>query len=301
MEQLKALRTFVAVAEHASFAEAARRLGLSPTTVTRTIASLEASLGILLLVRTTRSVRLTDDGTSFLEKCRAGLAEIDEAFSTARGGNISPRGTLTITAPVMFGRRHVVPIVTDLLRKYPDLNIRLLLLDRVVRLVEEGIDIAVRIADLPDSALHMLRIGEVRRVLSASPDYLRDRGVPTQTSHLRHHDLITIEDEIGPSRGSGAVEGRRQGNALRLSVNSMEAAIDAAVAGLGIVPSLSYQVADHIAAGKLTPVLVSSSEPSVPVSLLFQSGRRNSANVRAFVEAAHARFLDEARLTPRLT
>lgn len=285
MDRLKTLQTFVCVAEHASFAEAGRRLNLSPTTVTRSIAALEASLGASLLMRTTRSVRLTEEGAAFLERARAGLAEIDNAFEAARGSRLVPRGTLTVTAPVMFGRLHILPVITEMLGRYPDLRIRLLLLDRVVRLVEEGIDIAVRIADLPDSALHMQRIGEVRRALSASPAYVQAHGLPLALGDLRHHDLIVVEDEVGPQRGWG-VERAGRARLPRLSVNNVDAAIAAAVSGLGVVRSLSYQVADHIAAGRLVPVLDGDQAPAVPVSLLFQSGRKDQPNIRAFIEVA---------------
>jgi DNA-binding transcriptional LysR family regulator len=290
MEQLRALRTFIAVAEHASFAEAARRLHLSPTTVTRTIAALEADLGAPLLVRTTRSVRLTEQGAAFLERCRAGLAEIDGAFESMRGTGLSPRGTLTVTAPVMFGRLHILPVVTELIRQHPGLNVRLLLLDRVVRLVEEGVDVAVRIADLPDSALHMMKIGEVRRVLSASPAYLADRGEPRQMADLRHHQLIMVEDETGAHRADDMDYGRPGRATPRLSVNSVQAGIEAAVAGLGIIRTLSYQVAEHVAGGRLQQVLGDATGPALPVSLLFQSGRRNTPNIRAFADLAQARL-----------
>lgn len=286
MDRLRTLRTFICVAEQASFAEAGRRLNMSPTTVTRTIAALEASLGVQLLMRTTRSVRLTEEGALFLERCRVGLAEIDEAFDIVRGGRSEPRGTLTVTAPVMFGRQHVLPVVAELLRRYPELQVRLLLLDRVVRMVEEGIDVAVRIAELPDSSLHMLRVGQVRRVLSASPAYLATRGRPTSLSGLRHHDVIRVEDEIGPHRGWGLDEVRRSGRPARLSVNHMDAAIAAAVAGLGVVRTLSYQVADDVAAGRLEHILPDDAAPALPVSLLFQNGRRDHPNVRAFIDAA---------------
>jgi DNA-binding transcriptional LysR family regulator len=290
MEHLRALRTFLAVAEHASFAEAGRRLHLSPTTVTRTIASLEESVGVPLLVRTTRSVRLTEDGAVFLARCRAGIAEIDGAFEAVRGGGQAPHGTLTITAPVMFGRLHVLPVVVELIRSHPGLNVRLLLLDRVARLVEEGIDVAVRIADLPDSALHMLKIGEVRRMLSASPDYLAARGEPLQRADLRHHPLIAIEDEAGTYRTWDAEQSRPGRGIPRLSVNGVEAGIDAAVAGLGIVRTLSYQVTEHIRAGRLRPILVDPPGPALPVSLLFQSGRRDTPNIRAFADLARERL-----------
>jgi DNA-binding transcriptional LysR family regulator len=298
MDQLRTLRTFISVAEHYSFAEAARRLSMSPTTATRTVAALEESLGVQLLARTTRSVRLTEEGASFLERARVGLAEIDGAFDGVRGSKQMLKGVLTVTAPVMFGRLHILPVVVEMLRLYPDLQVRLLLLDRVVRLVEEGVDIAVRIADLPDSAMQMLRIGEVRRVLSASPDYLQDRGEPATLADLRHHDVIAVEDEMGPHRGWAVEAGQRAGTP-RLSVNSVDAAIAAAVSGLGIVRTMSYQVADQIGAGRLRPILSNDQTPAVPVSLLFQSGRKDRPNIRAFSEIARRQLSGSA--VPRNT
>ena len=290
MDRLRALRTFISVAEHASFAEAGRRLNLSPTTITRSIAALEASLGVALFMRTTRSVRLTDEGERFLDRCRSGINEIDQAFDAVRGTATVPRGRLTVTAPVMFGRLHVLPIVTEMLMLYPELEIRLLLLDRVVRLVEEGIDIAVRIADLPDSAMHMLRIGEVHRMMSASPAYLAARGEPAKLSDLRNHDIIAIEDEVGPQHHMGIKGARRSGRPPRLSVNSVDAAISAAVAGLGIVQTLSYQISGHLAAGALKRVLTHEPAPAMPISLLFQSNHKDRAGTRAFIEIARRRF-----------
>lgn len=286
MDRLRTLRTFISVAEHESFAEAGRRLNLSPTTVSRTIAALESSLGVQLLRRTTRSVRLTDEGALFLERCRAGIAEIDQAFDIVQGRLSAPSGLLTVTAPVTFGRKHIQPVVIELLRLHPGLRIRLLLIDRVVNLVQEGIDIAVRIADLPDSSLHMLRIGEVRRVFSASPDYLATHGRPSSVSELGRHDVIWIEDEAGPHRGWGLDEIRRFGRSARLSVNNVEAAVSAAVSGLGVIRTLSYQIASELAAGSLEQLITDDTAPTLPVSLLFQGGRKNHPNVRAFIEAA---------------
>lgn len=293
MDTLRTLKTFIQVAEHASFAEAGRRLNMSPTTVSRTIAALEAKLGVQLLMRTTRSVRLTDEGADFLASCRAGVAEIDGAFDAVRRGQLVPQGSLTVTAPVMFGRHHVLPIVVDLLQRYPELQIRLLLLDRIVRLVDEGVDIAIRIADLPDSSLHMLRLGEVRRVFSASPAYLAAHGTPTSLSDLREHDLIGIEDEDGPHRGWGLNAAKRLGRAPRLVVNNMDAAVAAAVAGLGVVRVLSYQISEDIKEGRLVPLLTDDAGPALPISLLFQSGRKGHPNVRAFIELARYHLDDK--------
>lgn len=291
MDRLRTLRTFISVAKHESFAEAGRRLNLSPTTVSRTIAALESSLGVQLLRRTTRSVRLTDDGALFLEHCRAGIAEIDQAFDIVQGRRSAPSGLLTVTAPVTFGRRYIQPVILELLRLHPDLQIRLLLVDRVVNLVQEGIDVAVRIADLPDSSLHMLPIGEVRRVFSASPGYLATHGRPTSVSELGRHDVIWIENEAGPHRGWGLDEIRRFGRLARLSVNNVEAAVSAAVSGLGVIRTLSYQVADELSAGRLEQLLTDDTTPTLPVSLLFQSGRKSHPNVRAFIETAKRHLL----------
>lgn len=290
MKTLRTLRIFISVAEHASFAQAARRLNMSPTTVSRAIAALETDLGIQLLRRTTRSVRLTDEGADFLARCRAGVAEIDGAFDTARTGRSMPRGTLTVTAPVMFGRLHVLPLVVELMQQYPELHVRLLLLDRVVSLVEEGIDVAVRIGNLPDSSLHMLRVGEVGRVFSASPSYLAVRGRPASLTDLRDHDVIWVEDEAGPHRGWGLDAVRRSGRPARLSVNNMDAAVSAAVAGLGVVRTLSYQIIDDVAAGRLERLLPDDATSALPVSLLFQSGRKDHPNVRAFINVVKRHF-----------
>lgn len=290
MDKLRTLKTFISVAEHASFAEAGRRMNMSPTTVSRAIAALEAELGVQLLRRTTRSVRLTDEGADFLARCQSGIAEIDMAFDTARTGPSQPRGTLTVTAPVMFGRLHVLPIVLELLRQHADLQVRLLLLDRLVRMVDEGVDVAVRIADLPDSSLHMLRVGQVRRVFSASPDYLAVRGRPASLPDLRDHDVIWVEDETAPHRGWGQDAVRRSGRSTRLLVNNMDAAIAAAAAGLGVVRTFSYQVSDYVAENKLEHVLADDMTPAVPISLLFQSGRKGHPNVRAFIETAKRHF-----------
>ncbi len=295
MDKLRTLRTFISVAERASFAEAGRQLNMSPTTVSRAVAALEADLGVQLLMRTTRSVRLTDEGADFLARCRAGIAEIDGAFATAQCGRPVPSGTLTVTAPVMFGRLHVLPVVVELSQLYPDLQVRLLLLDRVVHLVDEGIDVAVRIAELPDSSLHMLRLGEVRRVFSASPAYLAARGRPAALTGLRDHDVIRVEDEYGQHRGWGLNAVKRAGHPARLTVNNMDAAISAAVAGLGVIRTLSYQIAGEVTAGRLEPLFSEDIAPVLPISLLFQSGRKNHPNVRAFVEAAK-RHLRKASL-----
>lgn len=298
MDRLDMLRTFVAVADQASFAEAARRMRISPTAASRAVAALEASLGTSLLRRTTRSVRLTEDGAAYLERCRAALAELDDAALALRGAGASPGGTMVITAPVVFGRLHILPVVMGLLHDHPALSIRLTLSDRVVRLVDEGIDIAVRIGDLSDSALHALKVAEVRRILVASPAYLAARGVPANVPALHDHDLISFagldaesEWRFGPA-GKPAIR-----ISPRLVVNSADAAIAAAAAGLGIARVLSYQAIDSIAAGELVQVLGVAAPPALPVHLVYQAGRGAAVNVRAFIEGARTHFAGLGPLT----
>lgn len=290
------LRTFVAVAEHLSFAEAARRLGISPTAASRAIAGLEDQLGAALLRRTTRSVSLTTEGAAYLDRCRRALEELDDAARAIRGEDAEPRGTLIITAPVVFGRMHILPIASGLLRAYPRLDVRLTLTDRVIRLVDEGIDVAVRIAELSDSALLALRVAEVRRVLVASSAYLAAHGTPAEAAQLREHALIAFDSftqngewRFGPA-GHPAIR-----VAPRLLTNSVEAAIDAAVDGLGITRALSYQVLHHVRARRLVRVLPDLDPPPVPVNLVYHTNRQGTANVRALVAAARAYFRERAK------
>jgi DNA-binding transcriptional LysR family regulator len=284
MDRFEALRTFVAVADHRSFAEAARRLRISPTAASRAIADLEKTLGVTLLRRTTRSVGLTPEGASYLERCRIALNELDDAERSLRGENAEPRGELIVTAPVVFGRMHILPIVTKLLRAHRQLDVHLILVDRVIRLVEEGIDVAVRIADLSDSSLHAIRVAEVRRVLVASPAYLAERDVPAQVSDLLKHDLIAFDSFALNSEWRFTKSGRP---AIRCEPRLL---IDAALDGLGIARALSYQVDAHVRAGRLRYVLPEFDPPGVPVSLLFQASRRGSPNVQALIAAAQEYF-----------
>jgi DNA-binding transcriptional LysR family regulator len=296
MDRLEALKTFIAVADRSSFAEAARQLNMSATTATRAVKDLEQDLGVTLFMRTTRSVRLTDEGTSYLERCRAAIADLDAAEEEVRGGGAEPRGVLVVTAPVVYGRLHVLPIIDRLIRTHPALDARLMLIDRIVRMVDEGIDVAVRIADLSDSALHATRVAEVRKVVVASPDYLAQCGEPRSATDLHDHTLITFDGFAGPAGEwrFGASGKPTVRIAPRLATNSADAAIAAAMAGLGITRALSYQVAAEINSGALKPLLVDLEPPPVPVNLVFQGLRRSSPNIRAFIEAAKHHLAGQA-------
>jgi DNA-binding transcriptional LysR family regulator len=291
MDRLDMLRTFVAIVDYGSFAEAARRMQISPTAASRAVTSLEQSLGTALLRRTTRSVRVTDEGAIYLERCRTALADLDEAALAVRGVNALPGGTLVITAPVMFGRLHILPVVTALLHSYPDLNVQLTLTDRVVRLVDEGIDVAVRVGDLSDSSLQALKVVEVRRIMVASPAYLEAHGVPRNVPALHDHTLIAFTELDRSLEWRFGVGGK---SAIRieprLTVSTADAAIAAAVDGVGIARMLSYQVAGPIASGQLVSLLDDLAPAAVPVHLVYQANRRGSINVRTFIETARARF-----------
>jgi DNA-binding transcriptional LysR family regulator len=284
------MQVFATVASTGGFAAAARRLGTSPPAVTRTIAALEKRLGTRLLHRTTRVVRLTDAGERFLADCRRLLAEIDDAEAAAAGVHAELRGALAVTAPAMFGRLHVAPVVLEFLRRHPLVEIRTLFVDRIVNLLDEGLDVAVRIAPLPDSSLTATRVGSVRRMVCAAPSYLAAHGTPVEPAELTKHDVVSLTG-LTPSPGwtFAAGDGRVTVPVTpRLSTNLPDVALDAARAGHGLTMLLSYQVAADLEAGRLVAVLVEWEPPPLPIHVVHGAGRRPSARVRAFVDHAVA-------------
>lgn len=293
MDRLDTMRAFVTVATVGSFAEAARQLRLSPSVVTRSIADLEDWLGLILLNRTTRSVRLTDRGEIFLDSCRQVLEDIEGAERRVRGEDAEPRGALKVAAPILFGRLHVLPIITRILTKHPSLTVHLTLSDRNIHLAEESVDVAVRVGDLADTSMKAIRLGSVSRVLVASPRYVERRGMPKAPNDLSAHDIIAFESldatnewRFGPSGKVVRVE-------PRLTVNSADAAIAAAEAGLGISRTLSYQVMDSVLAGRLVPLLVSFTAEKLPVSAIYPARRIASTNLGAFIKNAREYFKDD--------
>lgn len=289
MDLLDSMRAFSSVADLGSFAEAARRLRLSPAAVTRAVAALEDRLGLPLLARTTRSVRLTERGAIYRETCRRILTDLEDGERRVRGEDAAPRGGLAVAAPLMFGRLHVLPIIMRLLKDHPDLSVRLTLSDRLVHFVEDGIDVAVRIGEPADSALRAVKVGEVRRVLAASPGYLRARGTPATPADLAAHDIVAFEG-LDASRDWHFANSTGLRVAPRLSVNTADAAIAAAEAGLGITRTLSYQVQAPLAAKRLRLVLEDFVPTTVPINLIHPVARMGSANVAAFIAAARAHF-----------
>jgi DNA-binding transcriptional LysR family regulator len=282
MDRIDSVAIFAEVAERGSFADAARRLNRSPAAVTRAIAELEARLSVRLLNRTTRAVSMTDAGQRFLAGARRVLADLDEIEQAAVGLGSAPRGELTLTAPIVFGRRHVLPVVSEFLAQYPDVTARLTMIDRSVDLVEEGLDAAIRIGALADSSAVATRLGAVRYIAIAAPAYLDRRGAPASPEDLVHHDIVAFAGLIGANQWR--FDGASVRIAPRLVVTTAEAAIDAAVAGLGITRVLSYQAVDVLAAGSVVRLLAEHDVTDLPVHLLYPGGRHPAPKLRAFVD-----------------
>src|SRR6201996_6920003 len=286
MDRIDAMQAFVAVADLRGFAPAARRLGLSPSGVTRLIAALEERLGARLLQRTTRSVALTDAGARYLERARRILADVEEAEIAAEGERARPSGRLVISAPVGFGRLHVSPLMNAYLKRYRDVSAELRLEDRRINLVEEGVDVAVRIGHLADSSLVARHVGDMRRIVVASPGYLKSRGEPKKPQDIAVHDTI----QFGASSGSVEwrfVEGGNESRldyTPRLMTNSADAAIQYAEAGGGLTRVLAYQAADAIKRGRLKVVLAEFEQPPLPIPIVYPTSRLLSAKVRTFID-----------------
>jgi DNA-binding transcriptional LysR family regulator len=293
------MEAFIAVAEEEGFAPAAKRLGMSPPAVTRAIVALEEHLGARLFRRTTRVVRLTEAGARFLADCRRILAELAEAEASAAGAHTEPRGQIAVTAPAMFGRLFVAPIAIDFLARHPQAAVRSLFLDRVADLIEEGLDVAVRIAHLPDSSLTAIRVGTMRHVVCAAPSYLAEKGVPTEPSDLMRVEAIDFSYSTPQRQWAFPFGGRSRivRPPARLFVNSAEVAVAAAVAGRGIARLLSYQVEQEVRAGRLQIVLADYEPEPIPVHVVHVEGRRASAGVRAFVDLAVERLRAESWLS----
>ncbi|WP_339500408.1 LysR family transcriptional regulator [Pseudomonas silesiensis] len=288
MDRFQEMQVFAAVAQDQGFSAAARRLGMSAASVTRAVAALEKRIGTLLLTRTTRSVHLSEAGQRYLEDCRRILAEVQEAEDSAAGSHTQPRGQLTITAPVLFGELFVTPLMVDYLTRFPEVSINGVLVDRVVSMVEEGIDVAVRIGELPDSNQHAIRVGEVRRVICGSPAFLMAQGRPRHPQDLAQAPVIATS-AIGQLRNWPFLDAGEPLSVRpepRLVVTANQAAITAACLGLGFTRVLSYQVASKVAAGELDIVLADFELPPLPIHVVYQGGRNAPARIRSFVDFA---------------
>jgi DNA-binding transcriptional LysR family regulator len=286
MPRAEDIAAFIEVAERGSFAEAARRLRRSPAAMTRAVAELEARLGVRLLTRTTRAVALTEAGRQFLAGAQRVLADLDEIERAAAGEGTAPRGELRVTAPILFGRLHVLPIVLEFLRRFADVSVALSLLDRPVDLVEEGLDLAVRIGALAESSAVATRVGAVRRIAVASPDYLAQRGTPRAPADLGAHAIVAFAGVAGVERWLFHGEAGETGIAIkpRLIVTTAEAALDAAREGFGVTRVLSYQAAADIARGSLVRLLPAEEGDDIPIHVMYPGGRHPPPKLRAFLD-----------------
>jgi DNA-binding transcriptional LysR family regulator len=291
-DRFEAMAILVAVVEAGSFSAAARRLQIPLATVSRKVGDLEHHLNSRLLHRSTRLLSLTETGQSYVAACRRILEEVGEAERAASGEYAAPKGELVLTAPVVFGRLHVLPVVADFLKTYPDIDIRMVLTDRVVHLLEDQVDVAVRIADLPDSRFVAARIGRVRRVVCASPAYLGHRGTPAVPAELAAHACITHE-QVTSRQVWTFISGKSEIAVpirSRLAVSTAEAAVDAAVAGVGLTRVLSYQMADALRKAALKVVLETFESAPLPVSLVHTGQRILPLKLRAFLDFAEPRL-----------
>jgi len=283
MDRFETITAFVAVCDAGSLTGAARKLGLSPSVMSRHIAALEARLGTRLFHRTTRSISLTDAGGRFLARARRVLADLEEAEAAAQDEKAGPRGRLSVTAPVIFGRLHVAPMLARFVERYPQVTIDLTLSDRFVNLVEEGLDLAVRIGHLPDSQLIARRLGETRRALVASPVYLARAGIPLHPDELMKFSIVAFAPAAQPHHWSFAkdLEVRVE---PRFIVNNGDAAISWALGGAGIARVLYYQVRDAIKDGRLVEVLQGFAPEPMPIHALYPTARLLPGKVRAFLD-----------------
>lgn len=288
MDRFQSMSTLVSAVEAGSLSAAARKLRIPLATVSRKVSQLERHLNAKLLKRAGRSLALTEAGQSYVAACKRILEDVAEAERAATGEYRSPRGELIVTAPVVFGRLHLVPVAVEFLKAYAEIDIRLRLADQLLNFLEERVDVAVRIGALPDSSLVATRIGSVRRVLCASPGYFAARGVPRTPADLAAHDCITFEGIASPlawSFGERSVPIRS-----RLAVNGAEAAVDAAVAGLGVARLLSYQAAQALRGGALAMALEEFEPPALPVQVLHAGPRPLPLKLRAFLDFAVPRL-----------
>jgi DNA-binding transcriptional LysR family regulator len=292
MDRLEAMSILATAVEAGSLSAAARRLGTPLATVSRKVSELERHLKTRLLNRSSRKLTLTDAGRSYVAACKRILEDVSEAERTAAGEYTAPRGDLVVTAPIVFGRLHVLPIATEFLLSYPEIDMRMVLTDRTARLLEEHVDLGIRIGNLLDSSLVATRLGSIRRVLCASPSYFAKHGTPRHPDDLRAHHCISFEGltssdawtfNVGKAEASVAIRSR-------LVVNTAEAAIDAAIAGVGVTLVLSYQIVNAVRAGALVVALEKFEPPPWPVHFVYTGARLLPLKLRAFLDFAAPRL-----------
>lgn len=298
MDRLHLITVFVAVVDANGFAGGARKLGISPPAVTRAINELETHLGVRLLTRTTRIVRVTESGARYADDCRLILAQLAEADESVTGMQVTPRGHLTITAPVLFGAKFVAPIVTEYLQRNPEVVASCWFLDRVVNMIDEGADVGIRIGELPDSSMQATAVGKVRRVICAAPGYLEQHGVPLTPADLPSHTIVSAS-AVTPTPEWRLVENgetRIIKVRPRMTTTSNDSALAAALGGFGITRLLSYQVAELLQEGSLKMVLGEFELPDLPVHVVHREGQHASKKARAFIDLV----VERLRANPNL-
>jgi len=285
MDRLRALEIFIEIAETGSLSAAARKLSLSAPTVTRVLGEFEESLGVLLFHRTTRAVTLTDPGRTFLLDARRIVSDYEEARDAVRGAHRVPKGLLRLTAPVLFGQHYVLPVIMKFMDIYESVKTEAVFLDRVVNLVEEDFDLAVRIGTLPESRMMATRLGAVRRVICGHPSYFEKYGVPQTPSDLIDHRIAAVMQLTKPREWhfKGRVSAKIE---PRLFTTSVQAGIEAAKSGWGLTRVLSYQIGEDISSGQLQTVLTEFEPEPLPIHIVHAEGRTASAKVRAFIDVA---------------
>jgi DNA-binding transcriptional LysR family regulator len=286
MDRLDAMSVLLSAVDCGSLSKASRKLGLPLATVSRKVAELEEHLKASILIRSAKGLELTPAGRSYVTAAKAILEQLSEAERAAAGEYTEPRGDLVVTAPIMFGRLHVLPVVTRFLEAFPEVSVGLVMTDRVTHFMDDRVDVALRIGPLPDSTLIATRLGSVRHVVCASPDYLATNGKPTTLEDLERHTLVSFESVSALSSWTFKVDGEDVAIPFRsrLSVNTIDAAIDAGLSGTGIIRAVSYQVAEHVRQNRLAAMLESFEPPPRPVHLVYDKQNRLPLKLRAFVD-----------------
>jgi DNA-binding transcriptional LysR family regulator len=288
LDRLDAMSVLLAAVESGSLSKASRTLGLSLATVSRKVAELETHLNATLLIRSAKGLELTPAGRTFVTAAKAILEQLTEAERAAAGEYTKPKGDLVVTAPIMFGRLHVLPVVTAFLEAFPEVSVGLVLTDRITHFLDDQVDVALRIGALPDSGLIATRLGSVRRVICGSPAYLNAKGLPKTLDDLAEHDVISFESVSSPTTWAFESDGVIVDVPLRsrLSVNTIDAAIDAGLSGAGLIRAVSYQVVDFVRAGRLRTVLRTFEPSPRPVHLVYDTRSRLPLKLRAFIDFA---------------
>ena len=292
MDRLDAMQVMLTAVECGSLSKASRKLGQPLATVSRKVSELESHLKADLLIRSSKGLELTPAGRSYIAAARTVLEQLNEAERAAAGEYTEPKGDLVVTAPTMFGRLHVLPVVTTFLTVFREVSVELMLTDRVTHFLDDQVDVALRIGDLPDSSLIATRLGAVRRVTCASPAYLAQRAAPGVPQDLVDHDVISFESVSSPTTWRYWSDGNEFAVSLRsrLSVSTIDAAIDAGLAGAGVVRALSYQVVGYVRDDLLQLLLERFEPPPRPVHLVYDKRNRLPLKLRSFVEFAVPRL-----------